>query len=433
MALQMKERNMGISKKGSSWYYKFMLAGKLYCGTCDDVKSEAAALSFERRKREEIKSIRQHKTIGALVQDYKRELAGGRDILLQEVWPLFVAKPRKKPMGDKWQGMKESAWTDFLQYLKAKAPEIRQLAQIQERHASEYVAYLTQEGRWIKEFKMEDGRKFSTFSRKLSSRSLLFFIRTLKEICAFIGSEAGLVDNPFNKLATPKSSGELRDVFSLEDMKRLYVCEDAFCQPLFRLAIATAMRLGDICMLKRDKIDFGLSIIATKSHKTDVSLRIPFGKDVATYLSKLGAAAGESEMLLPEQAEMYLKNPSGVDYRINQCLEAMGFKTKRAVEGRTRKFAALSFHSIRHSVLYWLSVRGTPLSAVKAIAGHTQLMTTTRYIDHAKAEDARPALSCLVSDAENEDSALRAEVLRLVKIAPARMLKEMKQRLGGLV
>ena len=210
---------MGISKKGSAWYYKFMIVGKFYCGTCEDAKTEAAALSFERRKKEEVKSIRQHKTIGALVQDYKRELAGGRDILLPEVWPLFVAKPRKRPMGGKWKGMKESVWNDFLQYLKAKAPEIEHMAQIHERHVSDYIAYLTQEGRWVKEFKMEDGRKFSTFSNKLSPRSLLFFIRTLKEICSLVGPEAGLVENPLSKIRAVPTFRDLK-VATSENTRR---------------------------------------------------------------------------------------------------------------------------------------------------------------------------------------------------------------------
>lgn len=236
---------------------------------------------------------------------------------------------------------------------------------------------------------------------------------------------------PLAKLACPNGDGESRDIFSIEDLKRIYDCEDVFCSPLFRIGIATAMRLGDVCTLKRKEIDFATSIIGRKNHKTGNPLRIPFSREVGNYLSELIDAANGSDCLLPAQSEMYLKNPSGVDYRINQCLEAMGFKTKREVEGRTRKFAALGFHSIRHSVLYWLSVRGTPLSAVKAIAGHTQLITTTRYIDHAKAEDARPALAGLISNATENDASLRAEVLRLVKDAPASALLEVKRRLSG--
>ena len=232
-------------------------------------------------------------------------------------------------------------------------------------------------------------------------------------------------------MVSPSGDGESRDIFSLEDLKRLYDCEDTFCRPLFRIGIATAMRLGDVCTLKREEIDFAAATIGKKAHKTGTPLRIPFSREVGAYLSELKNAANESEYLLPAQSGMYLKNPSGVDYRISQCLEFMGFKTKREVEGRTRKFGALGFHSIRHSVLYWLSVRGTPLSAVKAIAGHTQLITTTRYIDHAKAEDARPALAGLISDATDDDAALRAEVLRLVRTAPSSALDEVRRRLNG--
>lgn len=78
---------------------------------------------------------------------------------------------------------------------------------------------------------------------------------------------------------------------------------------------------------------------------------------------------------------MYLKNPSGISYRIKKFLHALGIQTIRKREnghGQSIK----DFHSCRHTFATICAERGIPLTTVQNALGHSSSEITKIYTAH---------------------------------------------------
>lgn len=86
---------MSVQLRGKKYHYRFRLKEHRFSGVCENCTTEKDALKFEEQVyaeklkeyealQREKKRIRQNKTIVALVENYKLELSGGRQILLEE-------------------------------------------------------------------------------------------------------------------------------------------------------------------------------------------------------------------------------------------------------------------------------------------------------------------------------------------------------------
>ena len=68
-----------------------------------------------------------------------------------------------------------------------------------------------------------------------------------------------------------------------------------FTKPLFIIAIATALREGDICMLKWSEINFETNLITRQMNKTGGIVEIPILPPLKTYLLELKQLADAEE------------------------------------------------------------------------------------------------------------------------------------------
>lgn len=136
-----------------------------------------------------------------------------------------------------------------------------------------------------------------------------------------LARDAGIAENPFSSIPRLKKNAETREAFSEEELGVIRDNLDDFTQPLFTIAIATALREGDICTLKWSEIDFKRDLIIKRMRKTGNMVEIPIMPPLRVYLWQLHTDSAESEYVLPMHAEMYLNNSSGVSYRIKQFLE----------------------------------------------------------------------------------------------------------------
>jgi integrase len=130
-------------------------------------------------------------------------------------------------------------------------------------------------------------------------------------------------------------------------------------------------------------------------NKTRKDVEIPFFEDFAAYLRDLKNAASDSGYVLPEHADMYQHNPTGVSYRVKTFLEKLGITTRKEMPSRGRAVSIKDLHSVRHSFAHYAGLRGIPIATVRSILGHMSEKMTQRYQAHGKLKEKREGLKLM--------------------------------------
>ena len=436
-------QKMSIRNIKGIWYYSFMVEGRRYYGTCRDqsgqpVKTERAAQACEKAQRVELGNVRANKSVKALVENYREELTGSKAIPLREAYIRSLGKPRKRTPGAERQALKAAHWQDFLAYMEDNFPEVTHLAAVARYHAENYVASLTLYGKYTPR---KPGKR--RVARPLSGATITDHITTVTEVFSLLAEDAGIVGNPFANIPKPSLQTETRQPFTFEELKTIKENLDDFTRPLFTIAIATALREGDICTLKWSEIDWVNMVIRRgKMRKTQVGVDIPIMPPLAVYLEELRGKRmdGEyAEYVLPLHAEMYLHNRSGVSYRVKTFLEEKcHIATTSKPAGRDRAVSVKDLHSCRHTFCYYAGLFGIPLNVVQGIVGHLTPEMTKLYSNHASLEAKRekmqllPDFLNLADGAEPQpfgDCSHDPEIIALLKKIPRRYADEVKQML----
>ena len=433
---------MSIRNKNGIWYYEFMAAGRRYCGTCLDESgiptgNERIAATYEKAQKEICARIRSNKSVKALAENFREELTGARAIPLCEAFQRSLAKPRKRTPCSERLELKRGHWQDFLRYMEDTYPEVTHLAAVSRHHAENYVASLVTFGKF--EPRQAGQRRIA---KPLSGATLADYITTITEVFTLLADDAGLLSNPFSGIPKPSLRTETRLPFTLEELQVIRENLDDFTRPLFTIAIATALREGDICTLKWSEIDFKQRVIRRqKMRKTGEGVDIPIMPPLQEYLEELRAQAKETgpyaAYVLPKHAEMYLSNRSGVSYRIKNFLEEKcHIRTTVKPEGRSRAVSVKDLHSCRHSFCYYAGLYGIPMNIVQGIVGHLTPEMTKLYSNHASLEAKREKMQQLpdflnlagqtpdpVSDMT---CASDPEILPILRKIPGRYAEEVK-------
>ena len=88
---------MSVRKRGANdYHYDFQQSGKRYWGVCEGCTTKAEALAYEKHLRDTAKEAAAQKSVGALVENFKRELTGGDKITIAGAFDLYMSKPRRK-------------------------------------------------------------------------------------------------------------------------------------------------------------------------------------------------------------------------------------------------------------------------------------------------------------------------------------------------
>ena len=367
------------TKETAEYHYEFMQNGKRYCGVCEGCTTKAAALAYEKRIRETAKELAAQKSVDALVQNFKRELVGGNDITLDNAFSIFENKPSKRSRSDKQMAAKRSYWGDFCAFIKSQYPDIANLDQITRQHAEEYVAHLKKHGRFIRDIKSSKNASYIAIS-SLSKATINVYHKTLRSIFNKLKEDAGLLFNPFDFDMLENESAN-REAFTPEELRLIGDNLDDFVRPIFTIGICTGLSEGDICLLKWS--DINGNWISRKRKKTKVNLDIPIMPPLQNFLKEQYAISGTQEYVLPEHAEMYMKNSMGISYRVKKFLEGIGIKTTKLFEGRQRATSVKDVHSLRHTFAYLAGCYQIPLPIVQSILGHMSPEMTKHYQAHA--------------------------------------------------
>ena len=373
------------------FHYRFMAAGKTYSGVCSGCTDLEAAQKFEHEIRAKVSELKKQKTVKALVENFAQELSGGEKILIEDGFKEFYKRPSRKKSGKKHRAAKESRYNDFAQYMKDIIPERRYLSDVKEHDAERYISFLRDYGRYKKNTGAE--------SDQLSPQTLNRHLEELQAVFSALAKRAGIIENPFAGIEPLDESdnGESgREAFSQEELEIILEKADPFILAIFKVGFFTAFREGDIATFRWSDIIWEREIIRRKLIKTGVVVEVPIMEPLANFLkSQYGR---HPEYILPEHAEMYLDNPSGISYRVKKFLEEeCGIVTTKHIEGRSRAVSIKDVHSLRHTFCYFAGVAGIPLVIVQSIVGHMTPEMTAHYTAHADIKTKRDMMKRLPS------------------------------------
>lgn len=274
---------MSVSLRGRKFHYRFQIEGEKYNGVCPITLSSSPsnkeiaaakkeAEAFEKSEKERVvqflcnlkekeREIRQNKSVVALIENYKMELTGGRQIALSEAYPLAAAKPAKRQLKSSYATLRKAYWGDFAEYMKATYPDVADLSAVRRCHCEAYVAYLAANGRFVKEVKFDItvGKKRKKTKEVSYMREYLLSPKTIKEIvgcCRWVFNrlqeDAGVVGDPWRDVILPAKDQVDREVFTYDELQLIWenLHPEDFVYPLFLVAANSGMTEGDICTLE---------------------------------------------------------------------------------------------------------------------------------------------------------------------------------------
>ena len=438
MSVAKRKTKNGYTKE---YHYAFAQDGKRYRGVCEGCTTKRDAEEYEKNLRKRVQEAAAQKDVKQLIEHFREELTGSKDILIADAYEKSLEKPKKRIPSESLIRSKRSYWMDFTAFLNERYPDLQKLSEVRPLHAEAYIQYLRQNGRFNKTVTyrgtvITQERSYQLKS-ELSPKTINTYQQVLTEVFQLLARDIGIIENPFASIPMLKKESESREAFSEEELAIIRDNLDDFTRPLFTIAIATALREGDICTLKWSEIDFKRDLIIKRMRKTGNMVEIPIMPPLRIYLSQLQTDSAESEYVLPKHAEMYLNNSSGVSYRIKQFLEnKCRIATTKTLEGRSRAVSVKDLHSCRHTFCYYAGLYGIPLSIVQSIVGHMTPEMTKHYSAHAslsaKREQMRqlPEFMMLTGLATRDDeSADREELHRLISSLPIEKVRELLKEL----
>ncbi len=190
--------------------------------------------------------------------------------------------------------------------------------------------------------------------------------------------------------ALVKSAGALPRT-SLKEGEIRWLCD------VVRFAVGTGLRLNEITSLRWNAVDLD-SRLVTVRHRGNITTKSGHERCVPV--------AGEAlEVLCSRNA---LRTSEADDYVFKGTSTRSRTKSKLNDEYVSKRFLryvreaklpdGLSFHSLRHTYISWMIMKGIPVPVIQQLAGHADIKTTMGYA-HLAPDSLRVAVARVFGDA----------------------------------
>ena len=372
-----------LEKRGNKWlarWYVYTPQGKRVR------KSQIINASGIDEAREKLRELTEGNALMSAEKDLKRDmerLQGVRAELqrvedsrpalsLADMFEAFKYCPRKmkqkkRECGDDTMRMYESQVARFVEWIATHYPEAKEMRQVSEGMADEFLKYLKQ--------------NFSPNTHNKYALLLNLIWRTLFE-------KAKCTVNPWksvDKVAQSKTTG--RRSLTVEELNRVWATITGEMRILFALGFYTGLRLCDCALMEWGSVDMVRGFIITTPRKTkryEKEVLIKIHPLLFAILNKIPPQQ-RTGFILRDTAETYKRDTSAIAARIRRVFESAGISTRAEVNGYSCRVAKVGFHSLRHTFVSILGNKGTPLPIVQSLVGHKNPMMTAHYF-HAQTD-----------------------------------------------
>lgn len=202
--------------------------------------------------------------------------------------------------------------------------------------------------------------------RGLSGRSLEGLRQIISSFFGWALKEGLIKKNPMGNIGAIKFKKEIKLPFSELEMEKIkFGCEDERERAIIYFLEATGCRVGEVCALKKDAIDF---------QSREVKVLGKGNKERIVYISELAASIVKA--YLNKRTDDYdglfvgqngNLTPSGVRNILNGIEERSGVENVHP-------------HRFRRTLATKLIDRGMPIQEVAFILGHSNINTTMTYV-----------------------------------------------------
>jgi integrase len=225
-----------------------------------------------------------------------------------------------------------------------------------------------------------------------------FALKVLNGVFETARRQGVLLHNPVEAVTTLASTGsEERRPFTVKQVSALLSVADTEWQGMILLAFHTGIRLNDAANLTWANLN-GKTLrfreAKTSHRKQRASERetvVVMARDLVDYFKSLPIPMRKDAPLFPSLHGKKSGSAGGLSNSFGRILEKAGIDREQGDEkkGKGRRFSALSFHSLRHTMISRLANSDAPEAVTKAMSGHSTDEAHRRYIHLDEAAQAK--------------------------------------------
>jgi integrase len=213
-----------------------------------------------------------------------------------------------------------------------------------------------------------------------------------------IALEQGLVDrNPVAAVRPIRTRGAKKDVFSPEQIQRLFEVAQGDWKGLILSGYFTGGRLVDLAKLTWDDVDLSEKTITFVQKKTGASVQMPIHQDLYEYLLELPRSDRRKKPVFPKLFDKPGAGKSGLSMSFKRLMERAGIDdgVARKKDGKLgRNVSRLSFHSLRHSFNSAMANADVPSEIRQKLTGHAS-QDMNKHYTHLELETVRRAVESI--------------------------------------
>ncbi len=217
-----------------------------------------------------------------------------------------------------------------------------------------------------------------------------FALKVLNGVFEDARRKAVILSNPIQAVKPLASSvSEERRPFTDAQVKVLLAVADTEWQGMILFAYHTGIRLNDAANLSLQNIEDGKLLrfreAKTAHRKQCASERetvVVMASDLRDYLKSLPVPIEKDAPLFPSLHGKTTGSAGGLSNTFARLLDKAGIDREQgeARKGKGRRFSALSFHSLRHTMISRLANSDAPEAVTKAMSGHSTDEAHRRYV-----------------------------------------------------
>ena len=185
-----------------------------------------------------------------------------------------------------------------------------------------------------------------------------------------------------------KAASEERRPFTDAQVSALLAVADGEWQGMILLAYHTGIRLNDAANLTRANLDGKLlrfreaKTAHRKQRASERETVVVMAKDLVDYFKSQPIPMKKDAPLFPSLYGRKTGSAGGLSNTFARLLVKAGIdrEQSKARKGKGRRFSALSFHSLRHTMISRLANSDAPEAVTKAMSGHSTDEAHRRYV-----------------------------------------------------
>jgi site-specific recombinase XerD len=230
----------------------------------------------------------------------------------------------------------------------------------------------------------KDVQAFATErSRQVEASTVAADIKDLNAVFKCAMQLGHLDKNPVRGIKLPKSQPIERDVFTPRQIGDLFETAQGDWKTAVLCGYYLGARLSDVVKLRWTDVEFSGHDSGTMTfcqNKTGRRLVVPLATELRQHLESIAGDQTDS-FLMPSLASRRPGGRNGLSGTFVRLLESAGIDP-RYVEAKGKRFAKLSFHSLRHSFNSALANAGVSQEVRMKLTGHKTVAVNNSYTHH---------------------------------------------------